>query len=131
MTDGKFIFQEKKLKATFKIDMRPSKLSQLENDIGLVNGEYVSQNYINKEQGADNAGKILKVGEDGTITLAQETGGGTTDLSDYYTKEETNELIPTKVSELENDSGYATTEWVNEKIGDISTVLDTINGEVV
>lgn len=63
--------------------------------------------------------------------------------------------IPTKTSELTNDSGfitsipeqyattsyvqayaqpkgnYATTEYVDGQIGDISSILDTINGEVV
>ena len=39
-----------------------------------------------------------------------------TDLSDYYTKEEVDLLIPTEVSELNNDAGY-----INQ--------LKTINGE--
>ena len=64
-------------------------------------------------------------------------------------------IIPTNTSELTNDSGfitsipaqyattsyvqtyaqpkgnYATTEYVDGQIGDISSILDTINGEVV
>lgn len=37
----------------------------------------------------------------------------------------------TKVSELENDSGFVNEEQLNERIGDIESLLDTINGEVI
>lgn len=49
-----------------------------------------------------------------------------TDLSDYYTKEEVDALIP----EVPSLSGYATEQWVNSQ-GFIKTVepLKTINGE--
>lgn len=73
------------------------------------------------------------------------------DLSDYYTKQETNTLlsgkantsdIPTKVSQLQNDSGFITNQVSNlanyytkteidATIGDINTALDLINGEVI
>ena len=43
------------------------------------------------------------------------------DLSDYYTKEETDLLIPTEVSELNNDAGYLTEHQP----------LKTINGQVI
>ena len=39
--------------------------------------------------------------------------------------------VPAKTSELENDSGYCTEQAVDEKIGDINSILDSINGEVV
>lgn len=39
--------------------------------------------------------------------------------------------IPTKTSELTNDSGFATETYVNGIVGDINSVLDTINGEVI
>lgn len=42
-------------------------------------------------------------------------------LDDYYTKEEVNSLV----------SGYYTKEEIDSKIGDIDSVLDSINGEVV
>ncbi len=92
MTDGKFVLQEKKLKATFNIDVRPSKLSQLENDIDLVNQEYV-----------DNAIANVEV-----------------DTSNLASKEELNAVsaeIPKKTSQLTNDSGFITSipsEYVTE-----------------
>lgn len=73
------------------------------------------------------------------------------DLTDYYTKTETNTLlngkantsdIPTKTSQLTNNSGfitnavnnlanYYTKTEIDNTIGDINTALDTINGESV
>ena len=57
--------------------------------------------------------------------------GDTPDLTDYYTKQEVNSLIPTKTSDLTNDSDYTTKTYVDGLIGNINTALDTINGEVV
>ena len=62
------------------------------------------------------------------------------DLTDYYTKTETNNLlntkanvsdIPTKTSDLINDSDFTTKTYVDNIVGDINTALDTINGEVI
>ena len=73
------------------------------------------------------------------------------DLTDYYTKQETNTLlsskanisdIPTKVSQLQNDSGFITNQVnnltyyytkteIDNVIGNINTALDVINGEVI
>lgn len=50
-------------------------------------------------------------------------------LSPAYIKNKPN--IPTKTSDLNNDSDYATKAYVNGLIGDISDVLDAINGEVI
>lgn len=73
----------------------------------------------------------------------------TIDLSDYYTKQETNTLLngkvdnstlnnyalknelPTKTSDLTNDSNYTTKTYVDNLVGDINTALDTINNEVI
>lgn len=86
----------------------------------------------------------------------------TTSRNEVYTKTQADSTflpktteIPTKTSQLTNDSGfitsipdeyvtntemteyaqpkgdYATTSYVDEKIGDINSILDTINGEVV
>lgn len=55
------------------------------------------------------------------------------DLSDYYTKEETyskaevNNLIPTKTSDLTNDSDYTTKTYVDNLVGDIETILTTLD----
>lgn len=83
------------------------------------------------------------------------------DLSDYYTKQETNTLlngkanssdlsrvatsgsyndlsnkptiptVPTNISAFTNDSNYTTKTYVDNLVGDINTALDTINGEVI
>ena len=68
------------------------------------------------------------------------------DLSNYYTKQETysksetNTLLntkantsdlPTKTSDLTNDSGFTTKTYVDTLVGDISSALDSINGEVI
>lgn len=60
--------------------------------------------------------------------VATISGGCDCDLTDYYTKEEVDELIPT----VPSLSGYATEEWVNEQ-GFLKTVqpLKTINGESI
>lgn len=95
--------------------------------------------------------------------------GGVVDLSDYYTKSETDTLlnakantsslstvatsgsyddlsnkptIPSKTSDLTNDSGfitnavndltnYYTKTYIDTLVGDISSALDLINGEVI
>ena len=68
------------------------------------------------------------------------------DLSNYYTKQETysktetNTLlngkanisdIPTKTSDLQNDSDFTTKSYVDGLVGDIASVIDAINGEVI
>lgn len=77
------------------------------------------------------------------------------DLTDYYTKTQTNNLldnkqdkitqtnkldyslidntptIPSKTSDLTNDSDFTTKTYVDNIVGDINTALDTINGEVI
>lgn len=49
------------------------------------------------------------------------------DLSDYYTKAEVNNLIPTKTSDLTNDSDYTTKTYVDSLVGDIETILTTLD----
>jgi hypothetical protein len=62
------------------------------------------------------------------------------DLTDYYKKQEVNNLlntkadkseIPTKTSDLTNDSDFTTKSYVDSLVGDINTALDSINGEVI
>jgi hypothetical protein len=77
------------------------------------------------------------------------------DLDDYYTKQETNDLldnkqdeitqtnkldyslldntptIPSKTSDLTNDSDFTTKSYVDGLVGDIATTLDEIQGEVI
>lgn len=49
------------------------------------------------------------------------------DLSNYYTKAEVNNLIPTKTSDLTNDSDYTTKAYVDSLVGDIETILTTLD----
>ena len=57
------------------------------------------------------------------------------DLSDYYTKEQVNALIPDVsnfiTKDVNNLTYYYTKTEINNMIGDIDTALDIINGEVV
>lgn len=74
----------------------------------------------------DNKQDKLIAGDNITIVdnVISSTGGGG-DLTNYYTKEEVDVLIPTEVSELTNDAGYitnadlsdeyATKQWVENK----------------
>lgn len=68
---------------------------------------------LDEKQDILSAGTGIEITENNVINC---TVSRTTDLSDYYTKEEVDLLIPTEVSELTNDSGY-----INQ--------LKTINGE--
>lgn len=49
------------------------------------------------------------------------------DLSNYYTKEEVNDLIPTKTSDLTNDSDYTTKAYVDGLVGDVETILEELD----
>ncbi len=53
------------------------------------------------------------------------------DLSNYYTKQEVNNLLPTNLSDLTNDSDFTTKTYVDGLVGDINTALDSISGEVI
>ena len=88
--------------------------------------------------------------------MGADTGGsGGTDLSNYYTKSETDTKLTTKVDKVTgkglSSNDYTTSEKtklatlsnyddtaikkqitnLDNKIGDINTVLDSINGEIV
>lgn len=68
------------------------------------------------------------INPEGTLSGLPSTGGGDVDLSGYATKDELNakadaSSIPTKVSQLTNDSGYLTTApvtKVNNKTGEVT-----------
>lgn len=53
-----------------------------------------------------------------------DTGGSGGDLSNYYTKSEVDSKLVTKADKTEITN-------LDNKIGDINTVLDSINGEIV
>lgn len=63
----------------------------------------------------------------------EETIGSTADLSNYYTKSEVDALIPeipTKLSELENDSGYITLQQASDTYVTNETVTEVVANEV-
>lgn len=75
---------------------------------------------------------LLRTGEEGSNIYTEyiyvdgaweQLGTQRIDLSDYYTKEETDALIPTQVSALENDANYAS----YDNIGDY--VVTGVKGE--
>lgn len=121
MTDGKFVFQEKKLNATLKINVTPSKTSQLINDSGFITQEDINLDGYATTEYVDNAVKNVEVDltdyatTDYVDNAIKEID---VDLTDYYTKEEVDNKIenidiPTKVSQLENDSGFISSDGGN------------------
>lgn len=94
-----------------------------------------------KVEGTD--GQILKYTENGPVWTDAENG--TIDLTPYAKTAELsavaksgsyNDLgdkptIPTKTSELTNNSDFVTKTYVDSQLGDISSLLDTINGEEI
>ena len=95
----------------------PSKTSDLTNDSGFITAvpdEYVTQTEM-----------VEYAQPKGEYALKSELFSKSyNDLTDKPT-------IPTNTSELTNDSDFTTTAYVDEQIGDIATILDSINGEVV
>lgn len=93
-------------------DFTAEQLAALKGESGVYVGttepEDESLIWINPEAESDDLATKAYVDE--AIANAGGGGGGT-DLSDYYTKTEVDNLIPTvptQVSELENDAGYLT-----------------------
>lgn len=62
--------------------------------------------------------------QDISIMGTADTGGSGGDLSNYYTKSEVDSKLVTKADKTEITN-------LDNKIGDINTVLDSINGEIV
>ena len=103
----------------------PTSLSQLTNDAGFLTqipDEYVTSTEMNEYAQPK-----------GDYALRSELFSKSyNDLTDKPT-------IPSKTSELTNDSGfltaipeeYATKAYLDEKIGNIDAILDSINGEVI
>ena len=124
-----------------KTTVIPTKTSELTNDSGFITS--IPDEYVTNTEMTDYAQPK------GDYALKSDLFSKSyNDLTDKPT-------IPTKTSELTNDSGfiteipaeyitqaemqeyaqpkgeYATTTYVDGKIGNIDTILDTINGEVV
>ncbi len=62
--------------------------------------------------------------QDISIMGTADTGGSGGDLSNYYNKTEVDSKLATKADKTEITN-------LDNKIGDINTVLDSINGEIV
>lgn len=74
--------------------------------------------------------RVLAISKDETV-VAMDPSGIKPDLSEYAKKED----VPTKVSELVNDSDYATKEYVDTNEPDLSpyatiVYVDTIVGNI-
>lgn len=100
----------------------PTKTSQLQNDsnfISEVPSEYITETELNAKGLATEIFVTNKIAE-------ASLSGGEVDLSGYATKDELNAKanvsdIPTKTSQLTNDSDFATNASVDEKIANVST----------
>ena len=103
----------------------PTSVSQLTNDAGFITqipDEYVTSTEMN-EYAQPKGDYALK---------SELFSKSYNDLTDKPT-------IPSKTSELTNDAGfltaipeeYATKAYLDEKIGNIDAILDSINGEVI
>ena len=89
----------------------PNKVSELENDSGYLTEHQDLSAYALKTEIPSLDGYATTEYVDNAIANVP-SGGGTVDLSNYYTKAETNALIPS----LE---GYATEEYVSTAINSI------------
>lgn len=91
----------------------PTKLSQLTNDgDGSANSKYATESYVN-----ENGGKIDKIQVNGT--------------EQTITNKTVNISVPTKVSDITNDSGYQTAEQVTSAISSAITSAYIYKGSVV
>lgn len=98
----------------------PTNVSAFTNDSG-----YITTNAIPKNISTftNDAGYITS---DAIPTVPTNVSAFAND-SGYITAN----AIPTNISTFTNDSGYTTKTYVDTAIGDIATILDSINGEVI
>lgn len=64
-----------------------------------------------------------------TLTAPKSSGGGSVDLSNYYTKAQTDAKIKEAVDNVSVDlTGYATEQYVNDFVGDVAVdITNSIN----
>ena len=110
------------------VNGRPTKLSQFDNDSGYVTqtGTVASAMYATNANSADSARSAESVmwsGVNNTPTTLE--GYGITDAATNASVDEkiggVTSSIPTKVSQIENDSGYTTQAYVDNAIGNVLT----------
>lgn len=100
-----------------KTTVIPTKTSELTNDSGFITS--IPDEYVTDTEMTEYAQPK------GDYALKSEL------FSKNYNDLTNKPTIPTKTSDLTNDSGFTTTAYVDSQIGDISSILDAINGEVV
>ena len=110
------------------VNGRPTKLSQFDNDSGYVTrtGTVASAMYATNANSADSARSAQSVmwsGVNNTPTTLE--GYGITDAATNASVDEkigrVTSSIPTKVSQIQNDSGYTTQAYVDNAIGNVLT----------
>lgn len=125
----KVIFYNADKKRSFDVNFAFGKGGK--DGIGIPAGGTSGQALVkNSDRDYDCSWVTLELsGEGGEQKETQADWNEANPLSPAYIKNKPN--IPTKTSDLNNDSGYATKSYVDGLIGDISDVLDEINGEVI
>lgn len=99
------------------------KLNKIEAAIYQINDTYATEEYVDNIAFGGDVDKFITKEE----LEAKEYLTEHQDISHLAPKEE----LPTNVSELNNDAGYATEAYVNDAIGNIDAILDAINGEEI
>ena len=101
-----------------------------EAGIGIPNGGTSGQALIkNSDKDYDCSWVTLEISGGGEQNETQADWNEANPLSLAYIKNKPN--IPTKTSEITNDSDYTTKTYVDGLVGNINAVLDAINGEVI
>lgn len=128
----KVIFYNADKKRSFNVNFAFGKNGKDgEAGIGIPNGGTSGQALIkNSDNDYDCSWVTLETsGGGGEQNETQADWNEASPLSPAYIKNKPN--IPTKTSEITNDSDYTTKTYVDGLVGNISAVLDAINGEVI
>lgn len=128
----KVIFYNADKKRSFNVNFAFGKNGKDgEAGIGIPNGGTSGQALIkNSDNDYDCSWVTLETsGGGGEQNETQADWNEANPLSLAYIKNKPN--IPTKTSEITNDSDYTTNAYVDGLVGNINAVLDAINGEVI
>lgn len=88
------------------------------NIIDVQQLEITPQDADNTYLGIDENGQLIRT----KIELS--SGGGESDLSNYYTKSEVDKKITDTKQEI-NDKGYVTDDYVGDEIGQLEEIINT------
>lgn len=127
----KVIFYNADKKRSFNVNFAFGKNGKDgEAGIGIPKGGANGQALIkNSDNDYDCSWVTLETSGGGEQNETQADWNEANPLSLAYIKNKPN--IPTKTSEITNDSDYTTKTYVDGLVGNISAVLDAINGEVI